>query len=79
MVNPILLIAVPLGLAFAIPLFEFISIKIAKYVPVVALVFNLIVSLLLIPKVLDQPIVVSIGGWPPPFCINLVVGLLLSL
>jgi proton-translocating NADH-quinone oxidoreductase chain N len=74
MVNPILLIAVPLGLAFAIPLFEFISIKIAKYVPVVALVFNLIVSLLLIPKVLDQPIVVSIGGWPPPFCINLVVG-----
>jgi formate hydrogenlyase subunit 3/multisubunit Na+/H+ antiporter MnhD subunit len=74
MVNPVLLIAVPLGLAFAIPLLGFISRKLEKYIPPMAMLFNLIVSLSLIPKVLEQPIVVSIGGFPPPFCINLVAG-----
>jgi len=74
MVNPVLLIAVPLGAAFSIPLFSFISRRIVKFVPPIALVFNLIVSLLLIPKVLENPIVVSLGGWRPPFCINLVAG-----
>ncbi len=74
MVNPVLLIVVPLGLAFAIPLFGFISKRIEKYIPLTAMLFNLIVSLLLIPKALQQPIVVSIGGFPPPFCINLVAG-----
>ncbi len=74
MVNPVLLIAVPLGLAFAIPLFGFISKRTVKYIPAVALIFNLIVSLSLIPKVLQNPIIVSIGGWRPPFCINLVAG-----
>jgi len=74
MVNPVLLIVVPLGLAFAIPLFGFISKRAVKYIPAVALIFNLIVSLSLIPKVLQNPIIVSIGGWRPPFCINLVAG-----
>ena len=74
MVNPVLLIAVPLGAAFSIPLFSFISKRIVKFIPPIALVFNLIVSLLLIPKVLENPIVVSLGGWRPPFCINLVAG-----
>jgi proton-translocating NADH-quinone oxidoreductase chain N len=74
MVNPVLLIAVPLGLSFTIPLFSLISKKIGKYIPVAALVFNLVVSSLLLPKVIKQPIVVSIGGFQPPFCINLVAG-----
>jgi len=74
MVNPVLLIAVPLGLSFAIPLFGLISKKIEKYIPVVALIFNLVVSSLLIPEVIKQPINVFIGGFQPPFCINLVVG-----
>ncbi|MBA7631936.1 Na(+)/H(+) antiporter subunit D [subsurface metagenome] len=74
MVNPILLVAVPLGLSFAIPLFGLISKKIVKYIPVAALVFNLVVSLLLIPEVMKQPINVFIGGFLPPFCINLVAG-----
>lgn len=81
MVNPILLIAVPLGFAFIIPIFGFISKRIEKYIPTVVLLFNLVVSLSLIPKVLGNPIVVSLGGFPPPFCINLVagpIGILLS-
>jgi len=71
MVNPVLLIAVPLGFALAIPLFAFLSKKIEKYIPIVALLFNLVISLLLIPKVMHQSIHVSIGGFQPPFGINL--------
>jgi proton-translocating NADH-quinone oxidoreductase chain N len=71
---PVLLIAVPLGLAFAIPLFTFFGKASTKYIPPVALGFNLVVSLLLLPKVLENPVIVSIGGWQPPFCINLVAG-----
>jgi len=74
MVNPVLLIVVPLGLSFAIPLFRFISKKIEKYIPVVGLSFNLIVSFLLLPRVLKHPINVFLGGFHPPFCINLVAG-----
>lgn len=74
MVNPVLLIVVPLGLAFALPLFGLISKKIIKFIPVVAFIFNLVISSLLIPRVLNHPIVISIGGFPPPFCINLVAG-----
>ena len=74
MVNPVLLIAVPLGLAFIIPLFGFISKKIEKYVPIVGMLFNLSLSIFFIPKVLEHPIIVSLGGFPPPFCINLFVG-----
>jgi len=74
MVNPVLLIAVPLGLSFTLPLFGLISKRIEKYVPIVALVFNLVVSFMLIPEVTKRPINVFIGGFQPPFCINLVVG-----
>jgi proton-translocating NADH-quinone oxidoreductase chain N len=73
-VNPVLLIAIPLGLAFAIPLFALFWKGAAKYIPPVALAFNLVVSLLLLAKVLENPVIVSIGGWRPPFCINLVAG-----
>jgi proton-translocating NADH-quinone oxidoreductase chain N len=74
MVNPVLLIVVPLGLAFAIPLFTLFWRDVAKYIPPLALAFNLIVSLLLLVEVLENPIIVSIGGWRPPFGINLVAG-----
>ena len=74
MVNPVLLIAVPLGLAFTIPLLALLSKAAARYVPPVAFAFNLTISLLLLPRVLQNPAIVSIGGWQPPFCINLVAG-----
>ena len=74
MVNPVLLIAVPLGLAFAIPLFALFWKAGIKYIPPVALAFNLVVSLLLLPRVLENSVIVFIGGWQPPFCINLVAG-----
>ena len=73
MVNPVLLIAVPLGLAFAIPLFALFWKGAVKYIPPVALGFNLVISLILLINV-KNPVIVSIGGWKPPFCINLVAG-----
>jgi len=73
-VNPVLLIAVPLGLAFAVPLFALFCKAAVKYIPPAALGFNLVISLLLLPKALVNPVIVSIGGWQPPFCINLVAG-----
>lgn len=73
MVNPVLLIAVPLGLAFAAPLFGLISRRIPKYIPPAAMLFNFVLSVSLMPSTLEGPIVVSIGGWSPPFCINLAV------
>jgi proton-translocating NADH-quinone oxidoreductase chain N len=38
------------------------------------MISNLIISLLLIPKVMKHPIIVSIGGGIPPFYINIVAG-----
>ncbi|MBN2035665.1 MAG: hypothetical protein JW768_02875 [Chitinispirillaceae bacterium] len=74
MVNPVLLLAVPLGLAFLLPLLALLSERVTKYVPVAGMLFNLVVSILLIPAVIAKPIVVSTGGFPPPLGINLVAG-----
>jgi len=74
MVNPVLLIAVPLGLVFLTPVLSLLSRRAAKFIPPIALSFNLAVSCLLLPKVLDSPVIVSIGGWQSAFSINLVAG-----
>ena len=73
MVNPILLIAVPLAGAFCIPLFGFLSKKVGKFIPPLAMLFNLVACISLVPEVIKKPIIVSLGGFPPPFCINLFV------
>ncbi|MCK4351938.1 hypothetical protein KAW65_00855 [candidate division WOR-3 bacterium] len=79
MLSPVLLIAIPLGFSFLAPLLK----KGAKYIPPIAMLFNLILSILLVPQVMRKPIIVLLGGgWPPPFCINLVaspLGILLAL
>jgi len=72
--NPVVLIAVPLALAFLVPLLELVSKKIVKWIPVIGFLFNSVIALSLLPKVLKETIIVKIGGFSPPFCINLVVG-----
>ena len=74
MVNPVVLVAVPLGLAFAMHVLSLLSKRAAKFVPPISLSFNFVLSLLLLPRVLENPVIVSVGGWQPPFCINLVAG-----
>jgi len=72
--NPVVLIAVPLGLAFLVPLLELISKRIVKWIPVLGFLFNSVMAVSLLPRVLKETILVNIGGFSPPFCINLVVG-----
>lgn len=74
MVSPALLIAIPLAGAFATPLVALGSKKLAKLIPPAALAADLVIGLVLLPGILEEAIVVSIGGFPPPFCINLMVG-----
>ncbi|MGD2175954.1 MAG: proton-conducting transporter membrane subunit, partial [Candidatus Brocadiaceae bacterium] len=81
MVSPILLVAVPLGLAFVAALVGPFSKRVTRGVPVAAMLFNLAVSVSLLPRALEAPIVVRTAGWAPPFAIHLVagpLGLLLS-
>jgi formate hydrogenlyase subunit 3/multisubunit Na+/H+ antiporter MnhD subunit len=72
MVNPVLLIIIPLVGAFLIPLFGFISKHISKYISLIAALGMFILVGFLIPKVINSPIIVVIGGFKPPFGINLV-------
>ena len=74
MVNPVLLIAAPLAAAFCIPLLGFLSKRVGKFIPLLAMGFNLVISVSLVPSVINNPIVISLGGFPPPFCITLYVG-----
>jgi len=74
MVSPALLIAIPLGSAFAVPLVGLGSKRLAKWMPPLALAADLVIGLLLLPRVLEKAIVVSTGGFSPPFSINLMVG-----
>jgi proton-translocating NADH-quinone oxidoreductase chain N len=81
MVSPVLLLAVPLGLALCVPLVGRVSRKATGFVPVIASLFNLVVSIRLLPTVLEEPIVANLGGFSPPFGITLFagpVGVLLS-
>lgn len=74
MVNPALLLAIPLGFAFTVPLIKYLSRKLMALIPALVLLFNLIASALLIPQAMKEPIVTNIGGFSLPFCINLVAG-----
>jgi len=73
MVNPVLLIVIPLGGALAIPLFGFISKHLSKYIALIGALAMVVIVSLLIPAVWENSIVVKIGGFKPPFGINLVV------
>jgi proton-translocating NADH-quinone oxidoreductase chain N len=71
--NPALLIAVPLGLTFIIPLCGLISKRITRYVPILATLFNLLLVISLIPRVMATPVIIRLGGFPMPFGINLFI------
>jgi len=74
MVSPVLLIAVPLGLAFCVPLVGLASTKATRFVPIVAALFNIVLALRLLPRALEAPLVVRLGGFSAPFAITLYAG-----
>jgi len=74
----ILIIALPLLAAFLIPLFDMMSKKIPKFIPVIVMAFNSFLTINFLVHLLktDKPIVVTLGGFLPPFGINLTIGYL---
>jgi len=73
-VNPILLILIPLGTAFLISTVAGALKNSTKYIAFLALLANVWISISFLPKVLDHPINVIIAGVKPPVGINLLVG-----
>ena len=78
MVSPILLIAVPLGAAFLLPLFDRLGRPVSRAVHMLVLLFCLGVSGSWLLALLHgaAPAEVLTGGWPPPIGINLRLGVL---
>ncbi len=73
MVNPILLIAIPLFVAFSIPIVGKIYKRAISYVVFATLLFNFIGIATILEFAIKKPILVVIGGWNPPWGINLSV------
>ncbi len=78
MVNPIVIIGVTLGLAFFIGILQAYNKLWARVFFFLTLVFDLLASGLnfygFLSGKLSKPILVKIGGFPPPIGINLLVG-----
>ena len=74
MVNPILLIIIPLGTAFLISTVAGAFKNSTKYIAFLALLANVWISISLLPKVMNHPLNVIIAGIKPPVGINLLVG-----
>jgi proton-translocating NADH-quinone oxidoreductase chain N len=74
----ILIIALPLFAAFLIPLVAMVNKNWPKYIPILVTGFNsiLAINLLLYVRKIGKPLVIQIGGFIPPFGINLFIGYL---
>lgn len=71
MQNPVLLIAVPLLLAFLIPVFSSFFKGAVRFIPVLAGGFNVIATALLISRASGSVTVTEIGGWASAYGISL--------
>ncbi len=77
MVNPVVIIAVTLIAAFSIGIFQFLGKKFVRGVFWLTILFDFTAILSIaygfLTKVIKAPIMVKIGGFPPPIGINLYV------
>ncbi len=75
MVSPILLIAIPLFMAFSVPLWGLIWKKLPQYIPFATFSITIAVLVKLLPQLWGRGLIsVVIAGVKPPFGINLVFG-----
>ncbi len=74
MVNPILLIIIPLGTAFLISTFASFMKSSTKYLALLAMAANAGLSIAILPAAMNHNINVIIAGVKPPLGINLLVG-----
>ncbi len=73
MVNPILLIALPLLASFLIPLIDHIK-KSGSITVLATMIINFMIVINNFEKILEKPMLIEIGGWQAPFGINLYLG-----
>ena len=74
MVNPILLIIIPLATAFFIPLLAIVWKNGSRYLALLAALANVLIGIKLLPYVLEKPIHVTIAGFKAPIGIDLLAG-----
>ncbi len=74
MVSPILLIAIPLFMAFSVPLWGLIWKKLPRFVPFITFGITSTILILLLPDLLRHGVTsVTIAGVKPPYGINLAI------
>jgi len=82
-INPILLIAVPLFFVFLTAVITPFSRKAMRYLPSIAFAINLIITVFLIPQIIKNGMIIATtAGIKPPFAINIAVdglGLILAI
>lgn len=74
MVNLTLIIAIPLLMSFAMPIFKMLNQKLPKVIALLTTAFNLLVLTANFSQIMNSAIVIEIGGWQAPLAINLYVG-----
>ncbi|TDO84614.1 Membrane bound protein complex subunit mbxH [Halanaerobium saccharolyticum] len=74
MVNLTLIIALPLLMAFTMPIFKMLNSKLPKFIALLTTAFNLIVLSSNFTEIMAAPLILELGGWQAPFAINLYVG-----
>ncbi len=73
-IDPTLMIGIPLFMAFLIPSVALIWKKAARYLAGGTIFFNLISSILLLRAALQSPVISILGGWQPPYGIVFIAG-----
>ncbi len=73
-IDPTLMIGVPLFMAFLIPASSLVNKRLPRYLAGATILFNLVLSIFLLNEALSSPVVSYLGGWRPPFGIVLYAG-----
>ena len=73
-INPSLMIGIPLFIGFLIPVAKLAGKSLPRYLSGGTILFNLIASIFLLDSALKSPVVEYMGGWKPPFGIVFYAG-----
>ncbi len=71
MTQPVLMLAIPLGVAFSIPILGKVSTWLVKGLSLLVLAGGTVMATWLLAGLGDEPLMVLMGGWVPPFGIHL--------
>ena len=69
--QPVLMLAIPLGVAFSIPILGRLSAALVKGLTLLVLAGGTVMATWLLTGLGDAPLMIIMGGWAPPFGIHL--------